>query len=333
MDDNARYIPTLRIAAGETSTRELPVEALRRPNDGAVLWVPLRNPEPALLTEVARRLDLHPLTIEDLLSPTENDKLEEYPSYLFGSIRRARLSDGDELLSDTLLFVFFHGLILTVSYGESPVLVDRVTRQLDSGVGYRAQRSSQAQYDAGYLLYLILRASVQSYRETADTLATTLDGVENRVTDMKPVDCSNALAPLRRAMVALRRNASTCRLVVNQLEREDDTFLPDDFDPYLRDLSDQLSEIVQLCESERDVITSLQELNMAFHNTRMNETMKVLTIIATIFMPLSFVAAVYGMNFRYMPELSVPWAYPAVIGGMLVLAGLLLLFFKRKGWF
>ena len=333
MVEETSKLTTIILNNGSIEEESLPLDRIAVQEGGPIRWLPLRNPSAKLLEELSRRLSLHPLTVEDLLSPTDNDKLEEYPNYLFGSIRRARLDSETVLDSDPLMFIFFPNLLVTVAYGESPALLDAIHRQLDVGVVDALPRAARRRYDVGYVLFLVFREVVATYRAVANRLTEEIDVVEDEVQELQPAECATALTTLRRALVSLRRNAATFRLVVNQLEREDDRFLPDDFDPFLRDLADQLSELMQLCESERDVVTSLQELNMAYHNTRMNETMKVLTIIATIFMPLSFIAGIYGMNFRHMPELAVPWAYPAVLGVMLLVAGGFVFYFKRKGWF
>ena len=326
-------LPIIRFRNNRLDRATIDVERVTdAANDTPAAWIPLRKPDPAVLNELAQRFQLHPLTVEDILAPVHNNKIESYPGYLLSVVHRARVVREGSVASDPLIILYFGNLLVTIAYGDGQPLSDSVLVQLDDEAVQGIHKLPQFARDASFALFLILRAVVETFRETVDRLSDTVDEIEGSVHDLQPAACAAALAPMRRTLATLRRDATAMRAVIGQFGQEGTAVLPNDFAPFIRDLVDQLAGVVQSCEAARDFATALQELNMAFHNTRMNETMKVLTIIATIFMPLSFIAAVYGMNFRHMPELALRWAYPAVLGVMLLVGVGLLLAFRRRRW-
>jgi magnesium transporter len=131
----------------------------------------------------------------------------------------------------------------------------------------------------------------------------------------------------------MRRSIWPYREIVNQLIKDDSDLLDDSIEPYLRDLYDHTIHITETIEQQREITNGLMEIYLSMMSNKMNEVMKVLTVIATIFIPLTFIVGIYGMNFKYMPELDVPWAYYAVWGVMFAVVVTMVIYFRRKNWF
>jgi magnesium transporter len=156
--------------------------------------------------------------------------------------------------------------------------------------------------------------------------------LEDEVLDDPTTQTQQQINELRRQLIHLRRAVWPVREVIGQLEREESQLFSSETRPFLRDAYDHAVQVVDIVESLRDVVSGLTDLYMTALSNRMNEIMKVLTIIGTIFIPLTFIAGIYGMNFEYMPELQYRWAYPAFWIVIIAMAALLLVFFRRKDW-
>jgi magnesium Mg(2+) and cobalt Co(2+) transport protein (corA) len=159
-----------------------------------------------------------------------------------------------------------------------------------------------------------------------------IEAVEEEVVADPDRETLQAIYALKRSLVALRRSVWPLRDVVAELERGDSPLIRESTLVYLRDVYDHTIEVAETVETYRDTMSGLLDVYLSSQSSRMNEIMKVLTIIATIFIPLTFIAGLYGMNFAYMPELRHPWGYPAALTLMAIIAGVMLLYFKKKGW-
>jgi magnesium transporter len=203
-----------------------------------------------------------------------------------------------------------------------------VRQRLRDSTGQMQKRGSD------YLAYALLDAVVDAYFPVLEEL---LDCVSNRSrngssTGMAQPVVVPDLHAVRRCLLELRRAVWPLREAVSALVRGETKHFGADVQPYLRDVLDHVVQLLDLLESYREISSSLLELHLSTVNHRLNEVMKVLTIIATIFIPLTFVVGVYGMNFDWMPELQVWWGYPAVLSGMALIAVGMLVWFRRKRW-
>jgi magnesium transporter len=186
--------------------------------------------------------------------------------------------------------------------------------------------------DAAYLAYALLDVIVDHYFVVLEHLADRIEQLEDAVIDDPRPDLQRTIRELHRDLVAVRKAVWPVREVVTQFQRADCSFLSDDLQPFLRDLYDHAVHTIDLVESLRELLGGLRDSYQTALGNRMNEVMKLLTIIGTIFIPLTFVVGVYGMNFDVMPELRQPLGYPVTLLGMATIAGGLLVFFRRKGW-
>jgi len=282
-----------------------------------------------VIRALGSELGVHPLVLEDLVNTSQRAKLELYTDSLFCVVRMPEVGQpGTEQVS----IVLTEGLVITVQ--EHPGDVFEVVRER-----IRIPRGQIRTRGCDYLLYAIVDAVIDSYFPVLDQHTECLEELEEEVMDDPDEETVGRLHKVRRELIGLRRAAWPHRDMLNALIRDSGDFFQESTHLYLRDAYDHTVQIIDLTDSLRDLSSDLLSTYMSVVSNRMNEVMKVLTIIATLFIPLSFVAGVYGMNFNpnaspwNMPELGWTYGYPAAIGLMLAMAGSLLLFFRRKGWF
>ena len=324
-----RYTPT--------ELDEMPVDdvgALRaEPRPGELWWLDVEGLDPLVIDELGSRLGVPALVLEDIVNRGQRPKVEEYDECVFVVADLIGRSPGTErVAAQQVSFVLHNGLLASFLERPDPVF-EPVHRRLASGKG----RIRVGGLD--YLLYALLDAVVDSCFPVLDDLGSRIEDLEEQMIDEQPrQEVLSELHGLRRDLVLIRRTAWPQREMVNRLLRAEDGLVQEETRVFLRDVADHLSMIVDMVEAYREMVVGLMELYLSSVSNRMNEVMKVLTIIATIFIPLSFIAGIYGMNFDpaaspwNMPELDWYWGYPVALAVMAVVALGLLLFFRRRGW-
>jgi len=185
---------------------------------------------------------------------------------------------------------------------------------------------------ADYLAYALIDAIVDHYFVVLEKLGERIEGLEEELLEHPSSRTLEMIHKLKREMVFLRRSVWPLREVVSGLERSESDLVCDTTDIYLRDVYDHTIQVVETVETYRDILSGMLDIYLSSVSNRMNEVMKVLTIIATIFIPLTFVAGIYGMNFKYIPELEWRWGYFGVLGVMMVVAGVMVFYFRKKRW-
>lgn len=269
---------------------------------------------------------LHPLIQEDIVNTSQRPKLETYPDHLY-VVSKMLYHDEKEnhLRAEQVSFVL--GGSYLISFQEDPGDVfEPVRERLRKGRG-RIRTSG-----TDYLTYALLDVIVDHYFVILEELGERTESVEEEVLDEPKTETQERINDLRRDLIFTRRMTWPVRELLSQLERLDSPLWSEETRPFVRDTYGHAVQVLDLVESLRDVVGGLTDLYMTSISNRMNEIMKVLTIIGTIFIPLTFVAGIYGMNFEYMPELTVWYAYPVVIG-LMVLTGVgLLFYFYQKDW-
>jgi len=282
-----------------------------------------------LIRRLGEIFDLHGLALEDVVNLHQRPKLEEYPEHAF--IVTRMVADGP---SPTIEQVsMFLGKKFLLTFQERPGDCFEPVR-----LRLRASRGQIRSRQADYLAYALLDAVIDGYFPVLEGLGERLEVLEDRVID-QPADMEAAeIHDIKRELLLLRRAIWPQREMVNALTREALPYVTEQTRLYLRDCYDHTIQLMDIVETYREIATGLVDVYLSSVSTRLNEIMKVLTIIATIFIPLSFVTGIYGMNFDRgaspwnMPELAWYWGYPAVMGLMAVLAVAMLYYFYRKGW-
>jgi magnesium transporter len=285
--------------------------------------------DPALVRAIGDKYGLHPLALEDVLTPNQRPKFEPYEAQgehkarVFVIARMLELSDG-HLQSEQISLFLGHNTVLT--FQEAPGDIWDPVRQRIDTPGSRLRAS-----DASFLFYSLLDAIVDNCFPVLERFGERLEQLEELVLDKPSRQAILEIHAVKRELLVLRRAVWPMREVVQGLQREPHACVSDNTRTYLRDLYDHAVQIMDILETYRDVATSLTETYMSSMSNRMNEVMKVLTIIGTIFIPLTFLAGVYGMNMP-IPENQWKGSYPIFWIVCLVVAGGMVAWFKRRDW-
>ena len=305
-------------------TVEGPDEAV--PAAGRVGWLRVRGLGTAsVLKEVGRTLNIHPLILEDAESPTQRPRLETSPDFLFLAMQTARLSAGEIRRSGVSLFLRGN-LLVSFEAHSKPACPEQVAVRIQEGLGRIRGRG------ADYLFYALCDSLVDSYLLLLEQLGEPLERMHNELLDNPETELLLRLQSLRTDALALRRSVWPLREAVAAMSRETSGVLGEEMAPYLRDLYDHAVQVLESVEILREVLTGMVDTYLSSVSLRMNKVMQVLTIVATIFIPLTFIAGIYGMNFHHMPELGWSWGYYGALGVMALVALGMLAYFRRRGW-
>jgi magnesium transporter len=289
-------------------------------------WVDVRGlGDEALLREIGRVFAIHPLALEDAVNVPQRAKSEVYPGHHL-VIARVPVRDADgELRCPQVCLLIGERCLLTFqerAFG----FFEPVRERLRAGGG------PMRRLGPDYLAYALVDALVDRYYPIVHSLGEEVEELEDQVTEDADPGLLARIHALRRQLVVVRRVGWPQREAVASLLSGHSRFVSDEVRTYLRDVADHIAQIMELVDSAHELALGLVELHLSMLSHRTNEVMKVLTIMASIFIPLSFIAGVYGMNFDHMPELHHPRGYALALGLMACIAGGLLLFFRRRGW-
>jgi magnesium transporter len=280
-----------------------------------------------VLEELNGCFNLHPLVLEDILNTDQRSKLEDYGDYLYIVLKALFPNNGrdGEIESEQVSLILGGNFVLSFQEKESP-LFDPIRDRL------RHNKGRIRKLGADYLIHAILDAIIDHYFVVLEKLGEQVEFLEEGVV-IKPSPATlQAIHRLKREMIFLRKAVWPLREVVGSLGRGEFPLIQESTLLYLRDLYDHTIQVIDTVETFRDILSGMMDIYLSSISNRMNEVMKVLTIIATLFIPLTFVVGLYGMNFKYMPELSWPLGYPMVLLLMLAMTVFMLLYFRRKKW-
>jgi magnesium transporter len=302
------------------------VEELASLGDATMSWIDVQGlGDLSVLSRIGQLFELHPLALEDVVNVPQRPKAEEYDKQVLIIARMVRLIERDLDVEQIGIFI-----------GERYVLTfqERYGDVLDT-VRLRLRENKGPIRTAGpdYLGYAILDTLVDAYYPVLEQLADKLEELEERVMTRPTTRVLRNLQRIKRTLILMRRAVWPQREAVNLLVREHYALIKQGTRVYLRDTYDHCVQTADVIESYRDMVSELTNTYLSVVSNRMNEVMKVLTIMASIFIPLTFLAGIYGMNFDHMPELHQQWAYPTLLSLMASVAVGMVLFFRRKGWF
>ena len=321
-------ITVLDYCEAQLSERQLTVDQcsqFRTP--GTISWINVDGlHDVPVLERIAECFALHPLVLEDILDTNQRPKLEDYGDYLYIVVKMLTYDEGAKRLgTEQISFVVGEGYVLSFQEAGGDVL-DPVRQRI------RTAKGKIRRMGADYLVYALLDAIVDSHFVVLEQLGELVEDIEDAVVLTPGPEMLQSIHELKRDMVRVRRSVWPLREVVAALERGDCQLVQDATRIFLRDLYDHTVQVIETVESLRDVLSGMLDIYLSSISNRMNEVMKVLTIIGTIFIPLTFVAGIYGMNFKRMPELDTAWGYPMFWGICLATTGFMLWFFRRKRW-
>ena len=291
-----------------------------------VTWIQLRGIHDVdTVQRVGESFGLHPLTLEDIANTEHRAKIEQFDDYLFVILRHLRADDHGALVDENIALVLTRSVVLSFSQTDQHMF-DPIRERIKAAHGrFRAR-------GADYLFYTLIDAVVDHHLNILEAADDKIEALEDEIIEQPSRETVARLHVLRRNLLQLRKSVLPLRDVLIQMQRDETEMIGDDISMFLQDVQDHVMQIIDTIESDRETIGGLLDMYMSHESNRMNEVMKVLTMIATVFIPLTFIAGVYGMNFEYMPELRIPWAYPAVLVLMAVVGVTMYVFFKRRHW-
>ena len=302
-------------------------EAFQYKDTHTVSWlniVGLHDTE--IMQKIGRHFGIHPLVIEDILNTEQRPKIEIYDNYIFISLKMLTYDTVlKEVQDEQMSLILGKNFAISFQEREGDVLAP-VRERIKSGAGRIRKLGPD------YLMYAIMDIIIDHYFYVLDCMDDEINQLEDKVMNTPDQEHLQRIHYLKRELVNFRRSVWPMREVVSSLTRDEYHLVKETTEPFLRDLYDHVFNISELIESLRDMVTGLMDVYLSNISNRMNEVMKVLTIIATIFIPLSFLAGIYGMNFEFMPELKWRYSYYILWGFIIIVAGGMMYYFRRKKW-
>lgn len=313
------------VAASEP--RVVPVREVRPPSDGGLSWYTVDGVHDVEVLQVlGENCQLHPLVLEDIANTRQRPKIEEFDQYIFIAMKMVTLEPSQKRLRAEHVSIIL-GKSYVISFLEDAGDVFAPVRQrIQSGKG-RIRKMG-----ADYLAYALMDAVVDNYFSVLEEIGDEIEGLEEEVVTSPSSETLKRIHRLKRELIFLRRAVWPMRETVNTLLRDESELVSAETRIFLRDLYDHTIHVIDTVETLRDIVAGMLEVYLSSVSNKLNQVMKVLTVMSSIFIPLTFVVGVYGMNFHYMPELQWHYGYPSVMIGMLALAVSLLVLFRRKGW-
>jgi len=280
--------------------------------------------KPELIEGIGKFYNIHPLTMEDIVHVDQRPKFEDYENYVVAIMKM--ISYTTEVKSEQLSVVLLENTVLSFQEPNNGDAFDIIRNRL------RQCKGRVRKLGADYLAYALMDAVVDCYFTAIEKIGDKIEEIEEGIISDKDKKSLLELYHLKREMIYLRKQAWPMRDMINNMVRSETTLINPSSDIYLRDLSDHVTRIIDTVETYRDLLSGIMDIYLSTNANKMNEVMKVLTIMSSIFIPVTFIAGVYGMNFENMPELKTQSGYFITWGIMLSIIIGLLIYFKRKKW-
>lgn len=301
----------------------------------SVSWVDVQGlGSENILRRLGQVFDLHPLVLEDVVNVPQRPKVEEYDDQLLLIARMVSLKDDSRgFISEQVSFILGKHYLLTVQEEPDYDSFGPVRERI------RGSKGTIRRQGADFLAYALLDALIDGFFPVLEFYGEALEELEDEIVSNPTRQSLEKIHRIKRELLALRRAIWPQRDAISVLIRDSSDLICDEVRVYLRDCYDHAVQVLDMVETYREVASSLMDVYVSSVGNRMNEVMKLLTIISTIFIPLTFIAGVYGMNFNTqnspwnMPELDWYWGYPACLMSMGVIAAILVFYFYRRGWF
>ena len=279
-----------------------------------------------VIETIGKHFGLHPLVLEDIVNTGQRPKMEDYADYLFVVVKMLQYSEEDkEVKAEQVSFILGSNWVVTFQENEGDVF-DPIRERL------RTDKGRIRKMGADFLVYALIDAVVDNYFAVLEKVGEKIEEIEDDIVANPSPETMLTIHSLKRQMILLRKSVWPLREVISRLERWESKLINESTDVFLRDLYDHTIQVIDAIETFRDMLSGMLDIYMSSVSNRMNEVMKVLTIIATIFLPLTLVAGIYGMNFRVMPELEWSWGYPFALLTMLAIGLGMVFYFRSRHW-
>ncbi|MCG7848903.1 MAG: magnesium/cobalt transporter CorA [ANME-2 cluster archaeon] len=279
-----------------------------------------------IIEKIGTHFDLHPLIMEDIVHTGQRPKIEDFEHFIFIVFNMLQYDENiNEVKAEQVSLIVGSNFLISFQEKEGDIF-NLVRERIRNGKG-RVRKSG-----SDYLAYAMIDVVVDHYFIILEKIGEDIESLEEELLTNPTPDTLQTIHNLKREMIFLRKSIWPLREVVSTLERGDSDLITKTTIIYLRDIYDHTIQVMDTIETFRDMISGMLDIYLSSVSNKMNEVMKVLTIIATIFIPLTFIAGIYGMNFKYMPELDWQWSYPVLWLVIIIVGVSMVIYFKRKGW-
>ncbi len=279
-----------------------------------------------ILEKIGECYGLHPLVLEDILNTDQRPKMEDYGDYIYIVLKMLDQGNkSNEIVTEQISLILGPNFVFSFQEKEGDVF-DPIRERIRNGKGRIRKMGGD------YLAYALLDSIVDNYFIILEKLSEKIEYLEEKLITRPTPETLQTIHHLKREMIFLRKAVWPLREVIGGLERNESSLIKESTKIYLRDIYDHTIQTIDTIETFRDMVSGMLDIYLSSVSNRLNSVMKVLTIIATIFMPLTFLAGIYGMNFKYMPELTWRWGYPVLWLIMIGIGIFMLAYFKKKNW-
>jgi len=314
------------------SVTEQPVqtidELLKYKTPDTVTWIHIDGlADIEIVEQIGAAFGIHQLTLEDILHTHQRPKFEEYDDYLYIVLKNLEADEEFRLFYEQISILVLDNIVITFKERSDELFQPIRNRIKNTKWRFRS-------LGADYLAYAIIDTIVDQYFFLMDALDVATTSLEDTLLTSEPTQASlQAIQGYKRELINIKRYIAPMREMLAELLHSESRLIEDKTRIYVKDVSDHILLIAESIDSYREVLSSLLDIYISSTSNKMNEVMKVLTVFASIFIPLTFLSGIYGMNFEFMPELKWHWGYPALWGVFILIAALLLAYFKKKKWF
>jgi len=278
------------------------------------------------LEQLAAFYKIHPLVLEDIVNTEQRPKFEDYSDYIFVVLKQIGWQGTPpQLRIEQISLILGSHFVLSFQEHSDPIF-QAVQKRLQNNKGPLRMRG------VDYLIYAFVDAVVDHYFAVLETVGDEIEELEEALISMPDQNCLHRLHRSKQDMIVLRKSIWPLREVISHLERGESSLIQDKTRVYFRDVHDHTVQIIETLETYRDMLSNMLDIYLTNLSLKLNETMKVMAMIATLFIPLTLIAGIYGMNFKHMPELEWEWGYPMVLLFMGLCAGGLIMYFRKKKW-
>ena len=297
-------------------------------DDRSITWI---NIDGIHDTEILGRLGdcfgFHPLILEDILNTQQRPKVEDFTDYVYVVMKMIDYERGVKQISFEQVSLIL-GKNYLISFQEKPLEIYEPIRNI-----IKLDKSKIRKTGPDYLAYLLMDSIVDNYFRVLEDIGERIENIENRIITNPEQKTLKTIYNLKRDMLFMRKSVWPLREVISKLERGEISLIRNSTRIYMRDIYDHTIQITDTIETYRDMLSGMIDIYLSSTSNRLNGVLKILTVIATIFIPVTFIASIYGMNFKYMPEFAWRWSYPVVWIVILVIIVSMLIYFKKKKWF
>jgi magnesium transporter len=279
-----------------------------------------------VIGEIGKHFDVHPLVLEDIVNIEQRPKMEDFEDYLFIVLKMLHYDEKvGSIKAEQVSIILCQHCIISFQEEEGDVF-NIIRERIRSGKGRIRKMGPD------YLAYALIDAIVDNYFNILEKVGEKIEHIEEELITNPTSETLQTIYALKRDMIFLRRSVFPLREVISRLERGETPLIKETTEMYLRDVYEHTIQVIDAIEAYRDMLSGMLDIYLSSVSNRMNDVMKVLTIFAAIFIPLSFIAGIYGMNFPNMPELEWKFSYPIILLVMAVMVVSMLVYFKRKQW-